>query len=244
MKKFKNIRKVGALALTFAILMTLFCVVPISAKRESVELPKAPYLDGEHYYWISWYFDNGYLTENDIVRVYTTEDNYDSSGYGGVWINFDEYAKDIQTEEDENGNYNDVEVEYWNGMGGAYLIPCDFTVKASELSTALSNQINYNEADTCDFFDFEGCYSIGAYKMVVIRDTPDSIGSLVGEMFGGFGDTVNGLANGIKGMFSSLLWQDGTSDSGLSHFAIFGFVIGGLSLALGLGYVIIRKIRG
>ena len=68
--------------------------------------------------------------------------------------------------------------------------------------------------------------------------------SLVGGLFSGFGDTIDGLTGGLKSMFNNILWVDGTAESGLSHFAKFGFVMAGLSMACGLGYVIIKKIRG
>lgn len=72
-----------------------------------------------------------------------------------------------------------------------------------------------------------------------IADTPST---LVGEMFTSFRTVIDGLTDGIKGMFNNILWVDGTASSGLSHFAKFGFAMAGLSLALGLGYVIISKI--
>ena len=72
--------------------------------------------------------------------------------------------------------------------------------------------------------------------------TSDTPSTLIGEMFTSFRAVIDGLTNGIKGMFNNILWIDGTAQSGLSHFAKFGFVMAGLSLALGLGYVIISKI--
>ena len=59
----------------------------------------------------------------------------------------------------------------------------------------------------------------------------------------GFGNTIKGITNGIKSMFNNILYVDGTASSGLSAFAKFGFVMSGLTMALGLGYVIINKIR-
>lgn len=72
----------------------------------------------------------------------------------------------------------------------------------------------------------------------------ESQGSFILEMFSGFGNTIDGLGDGIKSMFNNILWTDGTAESGLSHFAKFGFVMSGLAMACGLGYVIIKKIRG
>ena len=81
----------------------------------------------------------------------------------------------------------------------------------------------------------------GYFEIFVV--TADTQGGLITEMFTSFRGAIDGLTNGIKGMFNNILWIDGTSQSGLSHFAKFGFVMAGLSLALGLGYFIIRKIR-
>lgn len=112
-----------------------------------------------------------------------------------------------------------------------------------------------NVGTNCDHTDeslmpsFEGMVSssfknnsTGEFKISIV--TPDKPSTLVGEMFKSFGGVVEGVTNGIKGMFNAILWNDGTATSGLSHFAKFGFVMAGLSLALGLGYVIINKIRG
>ena len=82
------------------------------------------------------------------------------------------------------------------------------------------------------------------YYIDIYDEESDEMGSLVGEMFDGMSGTVRGLGNGIKSMFNNILWEDGTAESGLSHFAKFGFILAGLSMACGLGYVIIRKIRG
>ena len=112
-----------------------------------------------------------------------------------------------------------------------------------------------NVGTDCDHTDdgfmpsFEGMLTAGFrnsgtgdFKISIV--TPDKPSTLVGEMFKSFGGVIKGLTNGIKGMFNAILWNDGAAASGLSHFAKFGFVMGGLSLALGLGYVIINKIRG
>ncbi len=235
-------RKVGALALTFTLLMTLVGIVPISAKRESVELSKAPFLEGDKYYYLDWYFENGELDSDDNVRIVTSTP-IDENGYGGSVVGFMEYYAEWESVDvSGNGDYEDRFVERWSGMGLCYLAKMDITVKASELLKTLQDSTNQSEGDT--FNEFGWCYFEGDIKLYKIIDTPDSIGDLASEMFGSFGNTVGGFTNGIKGMFNSLLWKDGTSDSGLSHFARFGFVMAGLSLALGLGYFIIRKIRG
>ena len=64
-------------------------------------------------------------------------------------------------------------------------------------------------------------------------------------MFSGFTDTIGGLAGGVKDMFMNILYVDpSASELVLSDFAKFGFLMGGLTMALGLGYFIIRKVRG
>lgn len=70
------------------------------------------------------------------------------------------------------------------------------------------------------------------------------MGELITEMFSTFSTTISGLAGGVKDMFMNLLYVDPAAEVlVLSDFAKFGFVMAGLSLALGLGYFIIRKIR-
>ena len=68
---------------------------------------------------------------------------------------------------------------------------------------------------------------------------------LITTMFSTFSTTISGLATGIKDMFMNLLYVDPTAEVlVLSDFAKFGFVLAGVSMACGLGYFIIRKIRG
>ena len=71
------------------------------------------------------------------------------------------------------------------------------------------------------------------------------MGELITSMFSSFSDVISGLAGGVKDMFMEMLYVDPLAETlVLSDFAKFGFVMAGLSLALGLGYFIIRKIRG
>ena len=71
------------------------------------------------------------------------------------------------------------------------------------------------------------------------------MGELITTMFGGFTDTISGLTGGVKEMFLNLIYENPSAEVlVLSDFAKFGFVMMGLSMALGLGYFIIRKIRG
>ena len=71
------------------------------------------------------------------------------------------------------------------------------------------------------------------------------MGELITTMFSGFTTTISGLAGGVKDMFMNLIYEDPAATTlVLSDFAKFGFIMAGLSMALGLGYFIIRKIRG
>lgn len=71
------------------------------------------------------------------------------------------------------------------------------------------------------------------------------MGELITTMFSGVNETVTGLATAVKDMFMNLLYTDPTAEVlVLSDFAKFSFLFMGVSLALGLGYFIIRKIRG
>lgn len=71
------------------------------------------------------------------------------------------------------------------------------------------------------------------------------MGELITTMFTSFGDVISGLAGGVKDMFMNIIYVDpSASELVVSDFAIFGFMMAGLSMALGLGYFIIRKIRG
>ena len=64
-------------------------------------------------------------------------------------------------------------------------------------------------------------------------------------MFSGVNDAITGLGTAIKDMFMHLLYVDpAASTPVLSDFAKFSFLFMGVSLAFGLGYFIIRKIRG
>lgn len=71
------------------------------------------------------------------------------------------------------------------------------------------------------------------------------MGELITTMFESFGTTITGISGGVKDMFLNLLYENPEAEVlVLSDFAKFGFVMAGLSMALGLGYFIIRKIRG
>lgn len=70
------------------------------------------------------------------------------------------------------------------------------------------------------------------------------MGELITEMFGSFSTVISGLGGGIKDFFMEILYVDpNATEKVISDFAKFGFVMAGLSMALGLGYVVLRKIR-
>lgn len=70
------------------------------------------------------------------------------------------------------------------------------------------------------------------------------MGELITTMFSGVTDTITGLGTAVKDMFMNLLFEDPVAETlVLSEFAKFSFLLMGVSLALGLGYFIINKIR-
>ena len=88
------------------------------------------------------------------------------------------------------------------------------------------------------------CADFTLYEQVEVRPQ-SALGGLITTMFSAFSETIGGLTDGVKGMFMAILFEDPTSSVlVLSDFAKFGFLMMGLSIALGLGYFIIRKIRG
>lgn len=67
---------------------------------------------------------------------------------------------------------------------------------------------------------------------------------LITTMFSGVSQSVTGLASAIKDMFLNILYVDPEAEVlVLSEFAKFSFLFMGVSLAFGLGYFILRKIR-
>lgn len=63
-------------------------------------------------------------------------------------------------------------------------------------------------------------------------------------MFDTVSTTATGLGNGIKEMFLNLIWEDPTAtERVLSDFSKFSFMMLGVSLVLGLGYVLLKCLR-
>lgn len=70
------------------------------------------------------------------------------------------------------------------------------------------------------------------------------MGGLITKMFESFTDVIEGITAGIKGAFENILYVDpAAATPELSSFAIFGFVMMGLALALGLVYFVVNLIR-
>lgn len=67
---------------------------------------------------------------------------------------------------------------------------------------------------------------------------------LFSELFSAFGDTISGLANGIKDAFLNIIYVDPDATTRqISDLAKFGFLMLGLSMAIGLVYGAFRLIR-
>lgn len=70
------------------------------------------------------------------------------------------------------------------------------------------------------------------------------MGTLIKEIFTGFSEAIKGLASGIKDAFMQILYVDPAAETlVVSEFAKFGFVMLGLSLAIGLVWGAVRLIR-
>lgn len=70
------------------------------------------------------------------------------------------------------------------------------------------------------------------------------MGTLITEIFTGFSEAIKGIAGGIKDAFMNILYVDPSAEAlVISDFAKFGFVMLGLSLAIGLVYGAVRLIR-
>lgn len=70
------------------------------------------------------------------------------------------------------------------------------------------------------------------------------MGELISELFSGFTTAIEGLGEGIKSAFMQLLYADPTAETlVLYDVAKFGFVMIGLSMAIGLVYFMFRLIR-
>ena len=68
---------------------------------------------------------------------------------------------------------------------------------------------------------------------------------LINQIFTGFTDAIKGIASGLKNAFEQIIYVDpSATEKVLSDFAIFSFVMMGLSLAFSVVFLIVRKIRG
>lgn len=213
--KNKRIKRISALLTAVVLIVTLCCSLLVTASANVTEWTELPN-DTSVNDLIEEYGDDVLLRIR--VPIIDAWLFHNSANTLNVQVYFD------------NDVYQAPAVVFWQNV----LKEHAGLVESKTPIDLTAEQLN-DEYISCD-----GVSGVGTFYYAV----PEGIGSLITDMFSGFGDTIDGLASGIKGMFNNIIWQDGTSDSGLSHFAIFGFVMMGLSLALGLGYVIIRKIRG
>lgn len=70
------------------------------------------------------------------------------------------------------------------------------------------------------------------------------MGELFSELFSAFSDTISGLANGIKDAFLNIIFVDpDAATRQVSDLAKFGFLMLGLSMAIGLVYGAFQLIR-
>ena len=65
---------------------------------------------------------------------------------------------------------------------------------------------------------------------------------IVSTIFESFSDVINSLTSGISSGFTNLIYADPTTKT-LSDFAQFGFIFLGVSMAIGVGYLVVRLIR-
>lgn len=70
------------------------------------------------------------------------------------------------------------------------------------------------------------------------------MGDIVTKIFSSFTDTISNLAQGIKSAFENILYVDPLAETKvLSSVAEFGFVMLGISMAIGLVYTAVRLIK-
>jgi hypothetical protein len=71
------------------------------------------------------------------------------------------------------------------------------------------------------------------------------LSDLLNEIWTAFDSTIKGLSGGIKDAFLEIVYEDPAATTKvLSDFGKFGFLMIGLSLAVGLVYGAVRMIRG
>ena len=219
MRKYLKRKNKAVAFIAIALMICTLCALPVSAK----DVWKKIGTNTEGYYEP--------LKEDVKYRIVI-----DYEGCAGTYKSFEIL---MHTDDDDVRSYSTI---HEDKIGADNKLVIEGT--KNELVTQIVEKIpNIYNAD----FLFEYPFKFNAYPteerfaLYEIAESEKS-SNLITEMFSSFRAVIVGLTNGIKGMFNNILWIDGTAQSGLSHFAKFGFVMAGLSLALGLGYVIISKI--
>ena len=70
------------------------------------------------------------------------------------------------------------------------------------------------------------------------------MGDIVTSIFQGFTTTITNFAQGLKDAFMQIIYTDPTATNPtLSPLAQFGFVLFGITLAIGLVHLVVRLIR-
>ncbi len=228
-KSFKKVN--GAISLVVIALVlftTILCVVPCSAsENDEYTLIKIEHVNGVYPALKNYIYEYGFDNVKDFKFVFLDPEYYPE--YGNEFFE----------------SQGMIDVAVFEGGG--------FDLKTVLLDRFYYTELDYMINNPFTFTDYLGANmsdKVDVYLVIkgISSSSPESSSenssSLIAEMFQSFRGATNGIIDGVKGMFNNIIWIDGTSESGLSGFAKFGFLIGGLSLALGLGYFIIRKIRG
>ena len=70
------------------------------------------------------------------------------------------------------------------------------------------------------------------------------MGDMIKTMFSSFTDVIEGLGNGIKVAFTTLIYEDpNAAEKVLSDPAQFAFIVGGAGLAIGVVFGLFRLIK-
>lgn len=141
-----------------------------------------------------------------------------------------------------NVSINGEDVVSWNSLNE----PIKFTV------VLLYNDSAIMAGDPSDFFGYIDDTSDTEFRLISNSYTAymgnnyhvDQPKNLISLLMGSIGITGIGLAGGIKESVSNLIYVDPTAETKtLSNFAIFIFIIAGLSIAMTVFWLVFRLIR-